>query len=183
MERSPGPPGYRETDPPHPVSIYAESKRWAEVHVEHLLNKFYIVRTSWLFGPSRSTYADKVMEWAQKGMSVPCLKDMKSAPTYTPDLAKALLQLAESGLWGLYHLTNGGFCSRVEFAEGNSAPAQTTGRKLLKPMTQAEFNHPAKRPAFSGLDNLAWRLNGFDSLRSWQEALRDHFAAVRTPAK
>ena len=166
--------GYRESDPTRPINLYGESKRWGEVHVEQLLNKFYIVRTSWLFGPGRLTYADRVVEWARDGKAVPCLKDMVSAPTYTPDLAKGLLRLSESGLYGIYHLTNSEFCSRVDFAREilrlNRLP-----EKALKIMTQTDFQHPAKRPSFSGMENLVWRLNGFPAMRPWKQALQDHF--------
>ena len=68
--------GYRECDATHPLSVYAQSKRWGELFVEQLLHKYFIVRTSWLFGPARPTYADKVVEWARAGQPVPCLTDM-----------------------------------------------------------------------------------------------------------
>ena len=170
--------GYREFDPTHPLSIYAESKLWGEIQVEHLLNKFYIVRTSWLFGEGRATYADKVLEWARNKQPVTCLKDMRSAPTYSADLAKALLQLALSNCFGVYHLTNSGFCSRVEFAQ-EILRIHKLPETLLKPLTQAEFKQPARRPPFSGLQNLAWKLNGFTALRSWKEALREHFSTTQ----
>jgi dTDP-4-dehydrorhamnose reductase len=171
--------GYQEIDPTNPISHYGESKRWGEVYAEQLLNKFYIVRTSWLFGPSRPTYADRVVELARSGEDVPCVSDMTSAPTYTPDLAKALLALSNSGLFGLYHLTNSGFCSRVDYAAEILRLNKLPG-SALKKLTQADFNHPARRPVFSGLDNFAWRLNGFKPLRPWTEALVDHFSASLT---
>lgn len=169
--------GYREIDPPHPISVYGHSKRWAEVFVEQLLNKYFIVRTSWLFGPGRATYIDKVGEWGRAGQAVPCVTDLSSIPTYTPDLAKALKQLAECGLYGIYHLTSGGeACSRVEFAR-EGLKLLKLSEKLLKPMNQNEFKHAAKRPVFSAMDNLTWRLNGFTPLRSWKDALKEHFAS------
>jgi dTDP-4-dehydrorhamnose reductase len=171
--------GYREFDSARPQGVYAASKRWAEIHVEQLLSKFYIVRTSWLFGEARATFADRVVEWAAAGQPVPCLTDMHSIPTFTPDLAEALEQLAQSGCYGLYHLTNAGICNRAEFA-GEILRLHKLSEKLIKPMTQAEFNHPAKRPTFSGLQNLAWRLNGFPPIRSWKEALRQHFGVEAT---
>lgn len=169
-------PGYREFDRRHPLSIYAESKCWGEIHVQELLTKYYLVRTSWLFGPRRSTYADNVLEWASHKKMVPCLVDVKSAPTYTPDLARAFLWLVESGRFGVYHLTNSGFCSRLEFAR-EILKVSNLPDHLLKPITRSEFNHPAQRPAFSGLENLAWRLHGFPPLRPWKDALREYFHA------
>jgi dTDP-4-dehydrorhamnose reductase len=174
--------GYREIDPARPISLYGHSKRWGEKMVEQLLHKFYIVRTSWLFGPARASYVDKVVEWARKGEPVPCIEDMRSAPTFTPDLARALKQLGESGLYGLYHLTNSGYCSRVDLAR-EVLQLHKLPEKWLKPMTQSQFKHAARRPEFSGLRNYAWHLNGFPPLRPWQEALRDHFSAALTPPK
>jgi dTDP-4-dehydrorhamnose reductase len=166
--------GYREFDSPSPCSIYAESKRWGEIHVEHLLTKFYIVRTAWLFGESRTTYVDKVVQWAREGKRVPAMKDMRSTPTYTADLAKGLMQLAESGLFGVYHLTNGGSCSRAEFAQ-EILRLHKLPENLVDAVSQDQFKAAARRPTFSALHNLAWETNGFTPLRSWKEALKDYF--------
>jgi dTDP-4-dehydrorhamnose reductase len=168
--------GYREFDIPHPQGAYAESKRWAEIYVEQLLHKYFIVRTSWLFGSARPTFVDKIVSWAQEGKPVPCMTDMRSAPTSTADLAKALHQLAESRCFGLYHLTNSEFCTRVELAE-EVLGIHKLPTSCIKRLTQAQLKLPAHRPTFSGLENLAWRLNGFPPLRSWKDALRDHFGA------
>lgn len=168
--------GYREFDPVHPLSRYAESKRWAEIFVEQLLNKFFIVRTSWLFGPSRPTWVDKMVELAREGKPVVAVSDMRSAPTYTPDLAGAMLELAQSNRFGTYHLTNSGFCSRSELAEEVLRMHKISSYAGLKKVTQKELKLPAPRPAFSGLRNLAWELDGFRPLRSWKNALIEHFS-------
>ncbi len=166
--------GYREFDQAKPISAYAHSKRWAEVFVEQLLNKYFIVRTSWLFGPGRATFIDKAVEWTQEGKTVTCVTDMCSIPTYTPDLAQALLQLAESGLYGMYHLTNSGeACTRADFAR-EVLRLRKLSDKGIKTMTQNDFKLAARRPVFSALDNLTWRLNGFTPLRAWKDALREH---------
>lgn len=174
--------GYREFDPPRPISRYGESKRWAEIFVEQLLNKFFIVRTSWLFGPGRASWVDQVAQRAQEGLPVQAVTDMTSAPTYTPDLAEAMLQLAESRRFGLYHLTNTGFCNRVELAEEVLRLRRRAGYAQLQKLSQKDLRLPATRPVFSGLQNLAWRLDGFKPLRHWKEALADHFAPSRIPS-
>ena len=177
------PNGYREFDPCKPGSAYAESKRWAEIFVEQLLNKYFIVRTSWLFGPSRPSWVDRVAQAAEEQKAVDAATDMVSAPTYTPDLAQGLLRLAESRHYGVYHLTNSGFCSRVELARevleicGHKNYAHLNQKKL------SDLRLPARRPTFSGLENLAWRLDGFPLLRSWKEALREHFASKKVSAR
>jgi dTDP-4-dehydrorhamnose reductase len=174
--------GYREFDPCRPLSRYGESKRWAELFTEQLLNKFFVVRTSWLFGPGRSTWVDQVALNAAEGKPVQAIRDMVSSPTYTPDLAKAMLALAESQVFGFYHLSNSGFCTRVELAEEILRLNRRSGYGLFKTVTQDELRLPARRPVFSGLENLAWRINGFPPLRSWKEALQDHFSHSKVPS-
>jgi dTDP-4-dehydrorhamnose reductase len=169
------PSGYREFDPCRPINRYGESKRWAEVYVEQLLNKFFIVRTSWLFGPARPTWVDRVAELARNNKPIKAASDMVSSPTYTPDLSQALLRLAESRHYGIYHLSNQGFCSRFELAEEVLKIHKLTGSKQLKRVKLSELKLAAPRPTFSGLDNLAWRLDGFPMIRPWKEALREHF--------
>ncbi len=173
---SPPPGGYREFDDCRPISRYGESKRWGEMFIQQLLTKFFIVRTSWLFGPSRRTWVDTVAARGRQGEPIQAVGDMVSAPTYAPDLAQALLRLAESRHYGIYHLTNEGFCSRVELAEEILRLNKHAGYKHLKKLSRTELKLAAPRPAFSGLENLAWRLDGFPLLRSWKEALGEHFS-------
>jgi dTDP-4-dehydrorhamnose reductase len=176
------PSGYREFDPCKPVNRYAESKHWGEIYVAQLLSKFFIVRTSWLFGPARSTWVDQVADAVRQDKPVNAATDMISAPTYTPDLADGLLRLAESRHYGIYHITNAGFSSRAELAQEVLKVHKREGYKGLHQMKAADLHLAAKRPSFSGLENLAWRLDGFPALRSWKEALRDHFSRKKVVA-
>lgn len=174
--------GYREFDPANPISVYGQSKRWGEMYVQQLLTKYFIVRTSWLFGPSRPTWVDKIVDLASENQPVQAVKDMVSAPTYTPDLAEAIVRLAQSRHYGIYHLTNAGFCSRVELAQEVLRIHKRGDYKHLNIMTLAQLKLPAARPAFSGMQNLAWTLDGFPPLRSWRDALREHFSKSRVPS-
>jgi dTDP-4-dehydrorhamnose reductase len=172
--------GYREFDAAHPLSRYGESKRWGELFAEQLLSRFYVIRTSWLFGPTRPTWIDSIPPAVQAGKPVVAVSDLVSAPTYTPDLAAAIFQLAQRHLFGYYHLTNTGFCSRVQLAEEVLRLRRQTQYRGLKVLTQKELHLPARRPIFSGMNNLAWRLSGFEPLRPWQEALDQHFAKEKS---
>jgi dTDP-4-dehydrorhamnose reductase len=171
--------GYREFDATRPINHYGESKRWAELFVEQLLNKFFIVRTSWLFGPGRPTWIDQVASRSQDGQPIQAATDLVSAPTYTPDLAEGMLRLADSHHFGIVHLTNTGFCSRVELAEEVLRIHRRSGYAKLQKLALADIRLPASRPSFSGLQNLAWRIDGFPPLRPWKEALEKHFSKVR----
>lgn len=168
--------GYREFDHCQPMNRYGESKRWGEIFVQQLLNKFFIVRTAWLFGPSRPTWVDAVASYSAEGKPVIAAKDMVGCPTYTPDLAEAIVRLAKSRHYGIYHLTNSGACSRVELAKEVLRLYKRADYPHLKVVKRTDLKLPAPRPDNSALDNLAWRLDGFTPLRPWQEALRDHFA-------
>jgi dTDP-4-dehydrorhamnose reductase len=175
--------GYREVDPCNPINTYGQSKRWAEIYIEQLLSKFFIVRTAWLFGPSRPTWVDKLLDTARQGGTFKAASDMVGSPTYTPDLAAGLLRLAESRHYGTYHLTNTGFCSRVELAEQVLALHRLDPKKSLQAVKLADLRLPAKRPHFSALDNLVWRLDGFPPMRSWQDALKEHFSQKKVSAQ
>jgi len=175
--------GYREFDLCRPLNRYGESKRWGELFVQQLLNKYFIVRTAWLFGPSRPTWVDSVVSYSTQGKPIQAASDMVGSPTYTPDLAHALVQLAKSRHYGLYHLTNQGFCSRAELAREVLRLHKRENYPHLKILPKSEMNFAAVRPRFSGLDNLAWRLDGFAPLRSWKEALREHFAERKAPTR
>jgi len=104
---------------------------------------------------------------------------MVSAPTYSPDLAEALLRLAENQFYGIYHLTNTSFCNRVELAREVLGLQKMHDYPQLRAVTQQELRLPAKRPRFSGMENLAWKVHGFPPLRPWQEALADHFSHLK----
>lgn len=178
--------GYREFDACHPVSRYGESKYWGERFVGSLLNKFFIVRTAWLFGPGRATWVDRVAAAVREQAEIKAVRDMVGSPTYTPDLADAMIQLIDRRSYGIYHLTNSGSCSRVELAQEVArlvAPEETARIRVL---TQAELGLPARRPPNSTLQNLYWRLNGHEPLRDWKKALARHFqknGAVRKGEK
>lgn len=167
--------GYREFDPCNPISQYGSSKLWGERFVQSLLTKYFIVRTSWLFGPSRDAWVDRVEQAARAGEPIFSAKDLISSPTYTPDLAQGILRLAESRHYGIYHLTNQGSCSRTELAEEVLSIHNLNRGQLIQSMTRDELRLRAKRPRFSVMENYAWKLDGFPPMRGWKEALRAHF--------
>lgn len=176
------PSGYREFDSCRPISRYGESKRWGEVFVQTLIQKYFIVRTSWLFGPSRATWVDHVAADARERKTVNTATDMTSSPTYAPDLAQAIKRLAESRHYGIYHLSNQGFCTRAELAEEVLRVNKIDSTGLIRRVTRADLHLPAPRPRFSPLENLMWRLDGFPPMRPWKEALREHFAKAKVSA-
>jgi dTDP-4-dehydrorhamnose reductase len=172
---------YLEADEPRAINAYGSSKLLGEQHARSLLRRAYIVRTSWLYGGGRD-FPAKVLQ--AKSGQLPMVTDEVSSPTWARDLAQAIARLVElDAPAGIYHLTNSGGCSRYEWAEQVLALA---GRQdvVLRPITQAQFDAPYRKPAFSELANTAAAALGV-VLRPWTEALADYFVAQaggRTPS-
>jgi dTDP-4-dehydrorhamnose reductase len=167
--------GFSELDIPDPKSVYARSKFAGEWFVRNLLNKFFIIRTSWLFGHKRDNFVSQVFSALKEGKKVKQASDMVSAPTNVSDLSAAIGKLAGANLFGLYHLSNSGFVSRYEIA---LFIARLVGcpQANVEKISLKDLNLPAHRPNFLGLNNYAWRLNGFKPLRPWQEAVTEFLA-------
>jgi len=174
---------YVEFDRPDPQSIYAKSKYWGELYISSLLNRYYIVRTSWLFGKNGENFVTKILNLTKEKKEIEVVDDQTGSPTYTKDLARAIAQLiraegedisSRASLYGIWHITNSGQCSWYEFAreilQGSSV--------RVKPITSEQLNRLARRPKFSVLENRVWRLQGWKPLRHWKEALKSYLEEV-----
>lgn len=168
---------YNEYKTPNPENIYARSKYWGELYVERLLNKFYIVRSAWLYGKYGENFASKILSLAKKQKEISVVNDQIGSPTYTKDLAKAIKHLIGTGLYGTWHITNGGQCSWYEFAK-EILKQQSIKNVTVKPIDSVRLSRPAKRPAFSVLDNYLWHLHGFSPLRNWKDALIEFMGEI-----
>jgi len=159
---------YTIADRPNPLSRYGESKLLGEQAVRDHSSCYFLIRTSWVFGPGNTNFAQKVLEWGRQNDRLKIVDDQVSSPTRTRDLADATLGLLETEQFGLYHLTNGGSCSRYEWAK---YILDATGWKgVLIPVKSEEFPTPARRPAFSVLDNFgAAEVLGWE-LPPWEDA-------------
>ncbi|MGA2091471.1 MAG: dTDP-4-dehydrorhamnose reductase [Endomicrobiales bacterium] len=162
--------GYTEFDAQSPTSVYGQSKWQGEEFVRTLLNRYFIVRTSWLFGKTRANFVSQIVDAINESKPYTAVDDMFSAPTLVNDLAGGITKLISTPLYGTYHLTNTGFASRYEIA---SFIATQLGLPLttVKKASLKELRLSAPRPAFSALRNYIWELNGFEPLRSWQDAV------------
>ncbi|HWQ66939.1 MAG TPA: dTDP-4-dehydrorhamnose reductase, partial [Methanospirillum sp.] len=97
---------YTIADRPDPISRYGESKLLGEQMILNHVHRFYLIRTSWVFGSGNENFVDKVLDWSDKKSSITVVDDQVSSPTYTKDLAQATDNLVSSGQYGLYHITN-----------------------------------------------------------------------------
>ena len=110
---------YFEFDPTGAINAYGASKLAGEQMATRLLHRLYIVRISWLFAPGNNSFVSKILDRARTQGELRVVTDEVANPTYAPDLARSLLQLVRTQHYGIYHLTNEGYCSRFDFARGD----------------------------------------------------------------
>ncbi|MCC6169828.1 MAG: dTDP-4-dehydrorhamnose reductase [Caldilineaceae bacterium] len=169
-----GDPGrvYYEYDLPQPRSVYARSKAAGETAAARVLNRFYIVRVAWLFGPGGNHFPAKMIAAADRHGTLRVVADEIGNPTYAPDVAAALVALVQTGHFGIYHLVNTGQASRLELAQ---AALDLCGRAHvpLTPIRMEEWPRAAPPPPHAVLVNQAAARLGI-VLRPWQEALREY---------
>lgn len=168
---------YRVTDAPGPVNVYGSSKLAGEYFVRALCPQHVIIRTCGLYGVWGSggkggNFVETMLRLARQGKSLRVVADQICTPSYTVDVAAATAELLATGPSGLYHVTNGGGCSWLEFAQeifrlAGLAPEVT-------PITSAEYGAPARRPSYSVLQPSTGQ-----PLRPWQEALQAYLQERR----
>ncbi|MEK8131074.1 dTDP-4-dehydrorhamnose reductase [Paenibacillus filicis] len=162
---------YREYDNTNPSGVYGKSKRAGELLVQSLSRKFFIVRTSWVYGLHGNNFVKTMLKLATEREHLKVVHDQVGSPTFTEDLSKFLLELVVTDKYGIYHASNTGACSWYEFAKAIFEEAQVTVR--LEPCTTEEFPRPAARPPFSVMDHMSIRTNVLQDLRPWREGLKE----------
>ena len=162
---------YREWDAVNPTSVYARSKAAGEQIVRDLAGgRFYICRVAWLFGPGGDNFVTKILAGAEKYGALKVAADEFGNPTYAPDLAQAIVRLAATGQFGIYHLTNAGFCSRHEFARRSCAwPANQTcrSRRSSAPTGRDRPNRPST-PSWPTPPRPRWELHCDRGKKPWR---------------
>ncbi len=169
---------YTEGDEPAPLNVYGRSKLHGERAVRSLVSHWLIVRTAWLYGTHGQNFVKTILGKAEAGEALRVVDDQVGSPTYAADLARAVALLLSRGQTGLYHVTNGGSCSWYEFTQ---EVLRLTGKdaKQVKRISSEELNRPARRPAYSVLENAAWMAAGLPPLRPWPIALADMLSALK----
>jgi dTDP-4-dehydrorhamnose reductase len=162
---------YYEFDSPNPINAYARSKLAGEWFATHLLSRFYVVRTAWLTAAGGRNFVHRVLQMADEGGRLRVVTDEVANPSFVEDLVEALLKLITSEHYGVYHLTNAGYCSRFEFAR---KILELSGRQHVpvEPITLAEYPRASAPPPFAPLANTTAAALGI-TLRRWEEALEE----------
>lgn len=165
-----------ETDAPSPRSVYGQTKLAGEQQVAAECSRHFIVRTAWLYGYEGANFVKTIMRLARENGMIKVVDDQYGSPTSANDLAYELVKLALTNEYGIYHCTNNGACSWFEFA---SAIVDIAGIPCEKnACSTEEFVRPAKRPAFSVLDNARLRATIGDEMRDWRDALESYLENV-----
>lgn len=160
---------YLEHDATNPINAYGKSKLAGEWYVQQLLEKFYIVRTAWLYAKGGGKFPDKILELAQRQPALSVVRDEIGSPTYVPDLVNAIGQLIQTEQYGRYHLVNAGSCSRYEWAVEILRMANVP--RPIKPISLAEYSRASTPPSNGALENFAAATMLDIKLRSWEDAL------------
>ena len=160
-----------------PISVYGKSKLEGEKAIREIMDKYFIVRTAWLYGENGKNFPRTMLELAENHPEITVVYDEVGTPTYTPDLAFGISKLIETDYYGIYHLTNSGSCSWCEFARYIFEIAGCDVKVI--PVTASEFARPAPRPSYSVLNNKNWIEKGFEPLRDYKDAIKDYIELIK----
>ena len=171
---------YREWDPPCPTSVYGASKLAGERECRPGTT---IVRTSWLCGAHGANMVATALRLADGDGELTFVDDQHGSPTFTADLAPAVVTLGLDRRPGTFHVTNGGATTWWGFVRAVLAEAGADPERV-RPISTAELQppRPAPRPAYSVLDNMALRLSGLPALPAWEDGLSRLVNALRSAA-
>ncbi|MBR4642026.1 MAG: dTDP-4-dehydrorhamnose reductase [Selenomonadaceae bacterium] len=169
---------YEVDDEKKPVNVYGRSKLLGEDAVSMILKKYFIVRTSWVFGINGHNFIKTMLRLAETKKELRVVNDQIGSPTYTVDLAKLLADMAATEKFGTYHATNEGFCSWAEFTEEIFKQA---GKDVeVEGIPTVEYPTPARRPFNSRLSKKSLDEAGFERLPTWQDAVKRYLVELNT---
>lgn len=170
---------YNEYDIPSPINVYGKTKLLGERYVEQFCNRYFIFRTSWLYGGIGNNFVKWVAQSARKNSQLRIVSDQTGSPTHVEDLAYHVLKISKTDEYGLYHCAGRGECSRFDL-----------GKKIIEalnlpctpiPIKSQDINQPAKRPEYSPLNNMLLRSMSEDCMRHYEEALKNYLSTIDNP--
>ncbi|MGO8796979.1 MAG: dTDP-4-dehydrorhamnose reductase [Candidatus Sulfotelmatobacter sp.] len=164
---------YEIGDARNPQSVYGRTKAEAEIKLLELMPGCCVARTSWLFGAGGKCFPETILKLAASRPALAVVNDQRGCPTYTADLARAIIQLCRKNARGIVHVTNAGDCTWFDFATEivRSAGLATT----VRPVSSRQMARPAPRPAYSVLSLASLHDLEIDT-PSWQDGLRRYLA-------
>lgn len=162
---------YREYDLPNPINVYGKTKLLGESYVREFCSRYFIIRTSWLYGENGNNFVKKIIKAAKEKGKLQVVSDQIGNPTNAEDLSNHILKLAYTDEYGIYHCTGDGIASWYDFACKIVEYVEIDC--IVEPVTSEQFVRKAKRPSYSCLDNMMLRSTIGDGMRDWEEALYD----------
>lgn len=170
---------YEESHPTNPHTVYGKSKAIGEQYVRELCPRYFIVRTSWLYGAYGRNFVQTILRLGTNSNMdhVRVVHDQSGCPTWTFDLAQWLIRIVDSENYGTYHLSNTGSTTWYGFA--TEILRQARIQKQVIPVTTEEFPRPARRPTYSVLSPQGLIQRGFPPMRSWNIALEEYMQCAK----
>ena len=160
---------YVEWDLCNPQSVYGKTKYLGEEYVKQFSTRYFIVRTAWLYGYYGGNFVKTMRKIATEKGACKVVSDQRGNPTNAADLAHHVLKLLTTEEYGVYHGTGTGECSWYEFTKKIIEYSKIDA--TVSPCTTEEFPTPAKRPAYSSLENMMFKTTVGDEFRPWESAL------------
>ena len=182
-----GPFGYVEGDKTNPINVYGKSKLAGEKEIKEYLNKYFIMRTSWLYGFGGNNFVYTMLRLFRERDAIKVVDDQIGSPTYTTDLAGAILNIIDinSSIYGIYHFTNEGVTSWYEFARVIYSKSLKLGlimgnkRVKIIGIKTDEYPTAAKRPKYSVLSKDKIKREFNLTIRNWEKALEDFLPLLK----
>jgi len=159
-------------DTPNPINAYGRSKLIGEKYVLWLLSKFYLIRTSWLFGLHGKNFVETMLKFGQGQKHTSVVNDQRGCPTWTCHLAQAVVALIETGRYGIYHITNSEPTTWFDFAR--EILRLSNADIEVSPTSSDKFPQPAKRPQNSVLDPFPLPEVLAREMPCWRDALKEY---------
>lgn len=169
---------FKVDDKAAPLSVYGKTKYEGECAVRELLDDYFIVRISWVFGVYGNNFIKTMLRLSEKSNVINAVADQIGSPTYTVDLSKLLADMIVTDKYGTYHATNEGYCSWYDFACEIFKQAGKTDMQV-NPVASDFFTYKIKRPENSRMDKSKLDENGFSRLPTWQDALGRFLAELK----
>jgi dTDP-4-dehydrorhamnose reductase len=178
---------YSEDDKTNPINIYGKSKLAGEEEIENILEEYFIIRTAWLYGLQGKNFVHTMLGLFKERAMVKVVEDQWGSPTYTVDLAGAILKIIEddSVSYGIYHFTNEGITSWYEFSRTIYKKAKRLGlieysKKVeIQPIKTEDYPTTARRPKYSVLSKEKVKKEFNLKIRDWDKALEDFLISLK----
>lgn len=169
---------YFEHSQPNPINEYGRTKLLGENYLKDLCDRYYVVRTAWLFGENSKTFISRFLQTKEKSHRVDVICDQIGSFTYIPDLAEAIFLLIKSENYGMFHIVNYGIGTWLDFAL--RAKDLLKFKTELSPVKTEELNLPAPRPRFAALASKNFEFLFDKKMRKWDDALADFIKGIQS---